>query len=131
MAERRQYARIGVSIPVKYKSASSRIWSETFTLNISAGGVLMATTDELKIGDELKMQVLLPAEKKPIEATGKVVWKKPTGELSEFDAKNINAKSFAGIEFAKFTKIDEDNTIKIMAFVYEHLHETQSKKKKR
>ncbi|MBM3252668.1 MAG: PilZ domain-containing protein [Candidatus Omnitrophica bacterium] len=129
MKERRRYTRVGISLPVKYKISNSNVWYDTVTLNISAGGVLIPTIKNLEVGTNINLQIHLPDLKKPIMANGRVAWKKMISEFEGFDLRQIEGKFFTGIEFAKFTKINEDNIVKIMEFVYKYLHINVKKKK--
>lgn len=129
MKERRRYTRIGISLPIKYRITDKGRWYETSSLNISAGGVLIPTVPCLDIGTELKLQIYLPDEKKPIKARGRVVWRKPAEVWEGIKLSHHMNGFFAGIEFARFTKIKEDNTVKIMEFIYECLHDKNFMKK--
>ncbi len=129
MKERRRYARIGIALPIKYKIINKSGWHKTSSLNISAGGVLIPTVPYLDVGTKLDLQIYLPGEKKPIKAIGRVIWRKPAEIWEGFKLSHEMNGFFAGIEFAKFTKIKEDNTVKIMEFIYECLHDKDFMKK--
>ena len=115
--EKRKHKRVGISLFVRYKTPNSKTWHETIALNISPGGILLTLKENLKLGTEIEMDIYLPDEKKPIEAVGKVVWNSPLNKNGQ-----ESVKFFSGIEFAKFIKIDDDSTTKIMNAVYNFLH---------
>lgn len=72
--DRRKYPRIDVRYAVRYKAEGSEGngYRVVFLRNISRGGILFTTEEELKINSTIKMEIDLPRRSR-VPITGKVV----------------------------------------------------------
>ena len=88
-SEKREFVRIGVSVPVKYRLISQspdvtvpKDYLEGETQNIGAGGILLVgpiphadlVTDLLVQKVVVGVRIHLPGEEKPVEALARVAW---------------------------------------------------------
>ncbi len=91
MQDRRVFERFNVEIPVKFHSLNNDVKGTGKIINVSAGGGgMVVTTKYLLPSTPLEIQLLIPDNKDPLVATGKVIWLKaiePTLFLAgvEFD----------------------------------------------
>lgn len=75
-SERRKYPRWNIDLPVKYLTkASFRKYGRT--ANASEGGLLVHLPEEMKVGQDLTLQLFFVSgsELNTLEATVQVVWK--------------------------------------------------------
>ena len=77
--ERRQFIRLDVRALIFVKDPKTGKVKRTLTKNISAGGVLVVTSQLHKPGEQLEIEVQLPDFKKPVTFLGEVVWSTPIG----------------------------------------------------
>ncbi|MDN5293814.1 MAG: hypothetical protein PWQ91_1798 [Eubacteriales bacterium] len=111
--QRRRFVRFEVRLPVKFYLLDNQYnplppQLEGFTVNISGGGILLATEAEVKIGDQLQLEIAFP-DGTIIEAVGRVVRLQEVWE----DRKAIN---YAGIEFILLSSRDQDT---ITRFIFQ------------
>ena len=109
--ERRQASRIGRPFMVRYRVAAAGplSWGMSPLHDLSAGGARFVAEETFAIGDELRLELLLPVSKEPIAVTARVTWTKPSPlALSEygvaFELKDEHARQViteAVIHFAK------------------------------
>jgi len=77
MVERRRDKRYGLICKVVYSSAKMAYRKiKAFTNDISLGGIGLNLNRPLKQNTSLYLKIYPPYSKKPVEATGKVVWQK-------------------------------------------------------
>ncbi|MFO0724782.1 MAG: response regulator [Myxococcota bacterium] len=69
---KRSTRRVPCNLSVSFRDGET-IYKST-TLNISNGGILIATDHPLEIGTHIDLNLELPTEGKPISAVGKVAW---------------------------------------------------------
>ena len=69
----REYVRIDVARPVNVRSRREQLEVETYTVDVSGGGMLLAGPDTLRIGDEVQFDLALAAEERPVSGVGTVV----------------------------------------------------------
>jgi uncharacterized protein (TIGR02266 family) len=92
------------NLSVSFRDGGETIYRST-SLNISNGGILIATEHPLEIGTHIDLTLELPTRAAPILARGKVAWIQPapTG-------------SAAGVGI-KFSKIDAQDLRAIVDYV--------------
>lgn len=78
MGENRGYPRRPVKIKVDFTSDDST--QSVFALNISAGGLFLATHKPLPRGSMVVVQLTLPNLAGPVEVLGEVVWNSSNSE---------------------------------------------------
>ena len=96
--ERRKYSRINVKLllPTKIKGNKAKL-EFTYALNLSAGGVLLETPEEISIGAIVVLVFYLEGkEKAPVELLGRVI---------RLD-RNDNGSFMYGICFQQISKTD-------------------------
>jgi hypothetical protein len=70
--QERSFVRIQAARPVLvYSAGGTRV--ESYTIDISGGGFLLAGPDTIAVGDELAFKLSIAAEATPVEGTGHVV----------------------------------------------------------
>lgn len=76
MQERRIFQRFNVDIPVNFRTLDDKkIEGNGKIINISAGGGgLIVTTKNLLPGTSLEMSLIIPDNKAPLNASGKIIW---------------------------------------------------------
>lgn len=105
--ERRRFVRLNALVDVIYKrlpfSEEKEAEEElSLTKNISKGGICLIVYEELKESDILDLEICLPEDKIPINATGRVVWAKKF-----IIGDPIKGKRFdVGIEFMEIKEED-------------------------
>lgn len=75
MLDKRNFPRLSASVEVEYillEGVSDG--KQTFTRNISAGGICLIVYEKIEPGSILSLKLYLPDVKKTIQAQGKVVW---------------------------------------------------------
>lgn len=80
-AERRRYARLDVNTKVNFmvkgkKEVSTKNLS-AISKNISIEGICFTSKNQLKTGDNLQLELFLPAEPEPLLLKGEVKWCRP------------------------------------------------------
>ena len=112
--ERRKFLRLNALVDVVYNKVSpSQKVEVSLTKNISKGGICLITYEELKVSDNLDLNIYLPENKIPVHVIGRVAW------VKDFIICNIpNGKRFdVGIEFLTITEEDQK---KIDKYVFGH-----------
>ena len=76
--QRRRYPRFDVNLPLEYNEANSPITRHARALNLSEGGMLIHSAEELEIGRQMKSRLSFPlgSETNTIELQSEVVWTK-------------------------------------------------------
>ncbi len=74
--ERRRYPRFDVDLPIQYKIDASTNRSAR-AMNLSEGGMLIHSTDQMEIGQHLKSKLIfmLGSEMDTIEGDAEVIWR--------------------------------------------------------
>lgn len=94
-----EYCHVGVGCSQKIQA---------FAENISSTGVCILTNEEIQAQETLLISIYLLDGTKPIEAKGKVAWKRPSSFLSDMpDKKHFDV----GIEFIDVNKEDQNKLI--------------------
>ncbi len=91
--EHRKFLRFPTSIPIAIEEKSENL--STICANISQKGVYIETSEKLKKGDVLCMNLTLNSKSKPVKIVGEVRWAVNT-KTKDYSNKNI--KGF-GIKF--------------------------------
>jgi c-di-GMP-binding flagellar brake protein YcgR len=119
--ERREFVRIKLEIPIRYKFVAPHIKDERlekiyegYTSNLSAGGLLLkgpvpdfGWIAELLLGKMvLGVNILLPTEIDPIKSLVRVAWVEALDEKTKFCT--------MGIKFKEMTREDQDKIFKFV-----------------
>jgi type IV pilus assembly protein PilZ len=72
MENKRQHARIPVSLQVSYLSRGDL--QRDLVVNLGPGGLFVRTSKPLDIGTEVDLEVFIAEEEAPLHIRGKVVW---------------------------------------------------------
>jgi hypothetical protein len=100
--QEREYVRIMSSRPVLVYGGPDQIPVQSYTVDLSGGGILLAGPDSLKIGDEVEFQLTLTPGVLLIGGKGKVV--------------RIDAQSRRAVEFTAISELDRRRLIR---FIFE------------
>jgi PilZ domain len=103
-AGRRQNVRVQVQRPVVAYIGAERTPAQTFTIDISAGGLLVAGLADLQKGEPFEFELTLAPGDPPVTATGSVVRTDPQGRCA--------------IVFKRITRTDER---RLDQFIFEAL----------
>jgi len=71
--QEREYVRVKATRPVLVYSGRSRAQIQSFSVDVSGGGLLLAGPDTLKIGEEVRFRMTLTPGSEPVIGTGTVV----------------------------------------------------------
>jgi hypothetical protein len=71
--QKREYVRVNANRPVLLYEGKDHLPIQSYTVDLSGGGLLLAGPDTLKIGEEVSFQLTLAAGGVPIKGTGTVV----------------------------------------------------------
>lgn len=76
--QRRRYPRFDVDLPLEYNGVNSSVTRHARALNLSEGGMLIHSPEQLEIGRQMKSKLsfLLGTETNTIKLQGEVVWTK-------------------------------------------------------
>lgn len=76
--QRRRYPRFDVDLPLEYDEVNSSITHHARALNLSGGGMLIRSPEQLEIGRQMKSKLSFPwgSEMNTIEMQAEVVWTK-------------------------------------------------------
>ena len=100
--QEREYVRIKSARPVLVHSARAGVQVQSFTVDVSGGGLLLAGPDTLTVGDELDFQLTLTPGVTPISGKGRVVRIDPGGRRA--------------VEFASISELDRRRLVR---FIFE------------
>ncbi len=85
--QEREYVRIRSARPVLVYSAREGLRIQSFTVDVSGGGLLLAGPDTLAVGEELTFQLTLTPGVTPVSGKGRVVRVDPQGRRAvEFES---------------------------------------------
>jgi hypothetical protein len=94
--QEREYVRIRSARPVLVYCGSDQLQVQSYTVDVSGGGLLLAGPDTLKIGEEISFRLSTATGETPIVGTGKVVRSDPQGrravafhEISDLDRRRL------------------------------------------
>ncbi|MBH24747.1 MAG: hypothetical protein CMH57_09910 [Myxococcales bacterium] len=97
-AETRQHTRIGVELEVTLESESN--FYAGFSMNISEGGLFIATYDVQPVGSEIKISLALGDDEPPITAYGLVRW------VREYNPASPDTSPGMGVQFTRMSRED-------------------------
>ncbi len=100
--QEREYVRIKATRPVLVYGVPEQLQIQSYTVDVSGGGFLLAGPDSLKIGDEIQFQLSLTEGVLPVGGTGKVV--------------RIDRGGRRAVEFASISDLDRRRLIR---FIFE------------
>jgi c-di-GMP-binding flagellar brake protein YcgR len=100
--QEREYVRIKSARPVLVYSASAGMQTQSFTVDVSGGGLLLAGPDTLSVGDELNFQLTLTPGVTPVSGTGRVV--------------RVDGKGRRAVEFESISELDRRRLVR---FIFE------------
>jgi c-di-GMP-binding flagellar brake protein YcgR len=74
--ERRKYPRFNIDLPVQYYRTELSVSHNGGTMNVSEGGLLIYFSEQMKIGEQLKLKLFFSSgsELNTIETLAEVVW---------------------------------------------------------
>jgi c-di-GMP-binding flagellar brake protein YcgR len=111
MEERRRFVRLDTRLPVTYRVLPSDETKQSVTKDIGGGGVCVFVRDPLTPGTQLRIEIAVPDQERPIAFTGEVAWCEPY----EIIGKTQRERSVeAGVRFAQ---IDPKDQQAIMRYV--------------
>jgi hypothetical protein len=102
VVQEREYVRINSTRPVLVYGGPDKIPVQSFTVDLSGGGILLAGPDSLKIGDEVEFQLTLTPGVLLIGGKGKVV--------------RIDDRRRRAVEFTSISELDRRRLIR---FIFE------------
>jgi c-di-GMP-binding flagellar brake protein YcgR len=100
--QERNFVRIEAARPVVVYGGAERPKIESFTVDISGGGLLLAGPDTLVIGEDVRFQLSLTAGEPPISGTARVV--------------RIDGRGRRAVEFASISDLDRR---RLVHFIFE------------
>ena len=101
---------MAVKMPLQFGASIEQMASGTL-LDISVGGLFLATDELCAPGTELYLEFRLNPEKAPIACRGRVSWVNREGSLRDYASVGM------GIEFIDIKKLD---ILSLQAFVRNH-----------
>jgi len=125
LEERRQKVRINTQLGVLYEvlvDKKNRKYN-SISRNISLGGVNLVLNEKLSSGTELRLQLDLPDEHKPVLTCGRVVWVKEISDKLSKQKKDERLFS-TGIQFTHITVKDEKS---LCRFIDHHIKTAATK----
>ncbi len=109
--ERRKFIRLNINVQIRFSIIEDyKAQKIAETKDIGAGGICLILDQELKKGDTLKLDIVLPDDPPTIHALGRVVWTKSFSMAME-----KNTRYDTGIEF---TEIGDEDRKKINKYVF-------------
>jgi c-di-GMP-binding flagellar brake protein YcgR len=80
--QRRRHPRFDVDLPLEYNEGNSPITRHAQALNLSEGGMLIHSAEQLEIGRQMKSRLSFPlgSEMNIIEMQAEVVWTKTSSK---------------------------------------------------
>jgi hypothetical protein len=102
VVQEREYVRINSTRPVLVYGGPDKIPIQSFTVDLSGGGILLAGPDSLKIGDEVEFQLTLTPGVLLIGGKGRVV--------------RIDDRRRRAVEFTSISELDRRRLIR---FIFE------------
>jgi hypothetical protein len=102
LVQRRNYARVGATLPVTVARQAGGELEHTTTVNISGSGVLLAGPEDLELEDEVWVSIQISEGEPPIEVRGLVL--------------RITEEGYKGLHITSISERDQD---RLIALVFE------------
>jgi hypothetical protein len=102
VVQQRDYVRIRSARPVLVYAGADRMEVQSYTVDISGGGLLLAGPDSLRVGDEVSFQLSLTAGVASVSGTGRVV--------------RIDSERRRAVEFETISELDRRRLVR---FIFE------------
>lgn len=109
--EKRVFTRLKTHHLIKYRVLSSREKTLSFVRNISAGGVLFYSEEELPLDSTLEMKINIPPNTEPVNVIAKVVRSHPLKKVGGYEV---------GVEFVHIEEEDRELINKRILGIYKH-----------
>jgi c-di-GMP-binding flagellar brake protein YcgR len=100
--QEREYVRIKSARPVLVFSAREGMQMQSFTVDVSGGGLLLAGPDTLAVGEELTFRLTLTPGVTPVSGTGRVV--------------RVDGQGRRAVEFESISELDRRRLVR---FIFE------------
>lgn len=100
--QEREFVRIRSARPVLVYSAREGIRVQSFTVDVSGGGLLLAGPDTLAVGEELTFRLTLTPGVTPVSGSGRVV--------------RVDAQGRRAVEFVSISELDRRRLVR---FIFE------------
>jgi PilZ domain len=100
--QEREYVRIGSARPVLVYAGGDRMQIQSYTIDLSGGGCLLAGPDTLKVGDEIQFQLTLTPGVVPVTGKGRIV--------------RIDAQGRRAVRFEEISDLDRRRLVR---FIFE------------
>jgi c-di-GMP-binding flagellar brake protein YcgR len=100
--QEREYVRIKSARPVLVFSAREGMQIQSFTVDVSGGGLLLAGPDTLAVGDQIDFQLTLTPGVTPVSGTGRVV--------------RVDGQGRRAVEFESISELDRRRLVR---FIFE------------
>ncbi len=126
MDEKRRGIRVGIKLKTKIKAEKYSFEDEVDSVNVSGGGIMIPITRKLPVETQVDLEIFLPDEKPPIKTKGKIVWIRSVSKKEEDNLPSDRLCS--GIEFVEFTKINDDDEVRLLNFIHLKLHKSEERK---
>jgi hypothetical protein len=108
--QEREYVRLRAARPVIVYVGADRMQVESFTVDISGGGMLLAGPDTLRPGDDFQFLLTLAQGEMPVSGTGRVVRIDNTGRRA-----------------CEFASISESDRRRVVHFIFECQREERAR----
>lgn len=100
--QEREYVRIRSARPVLVYAAREGVSVQSFTVDVSGGGLLLAGPDTLAVGEEVTFRLTLTPGVTPVSGTGRVV--------------RVDAQGHRAVEFESISELDRRRLVR---FIFE------------
>jgi len=100
--QEREFVRVSSARPVLLFIGRGRERMQTFTVDLSGGGLLLAGPDTLRIGDVVEFRLMIAQDAQPITGTGTIV--------------RVDMKGRRGMAFRKISEFDRRRLVR---FIFE------------
>lgn len=112
--ERRKFKRFDAYMSVKFTSEQGTDRGISLSKDLSRDGIKMNSSNDMKTGSLVDIEINIPDDPKPVRTTGKVMWSRPSKEGDQgFDQ---------GIRFLMMDPVDK---FRILDYAYNHWLETK------
>lgn len=81
MDEKRKHIRVNANLKLSVRAVGELEYNEAQMTNISEGGLMFTTGQELPVGKEIELEVTLPTTLRIVRLKGKTIWNRLTESL--------------------------------------------------